>query len=223
MTSLRLYSAPSASPPWRSWLNRASPLQLAQLFSLDQSPAVGTRKVAVKRGEKLIRDPSKVTLICFSKDRAFQLKEYLRTLYLFAHFDPSVFTLTVNVLYKATAPFQKSYEKLKADYPQVNWVEETDFASQLEVRPLLSSRSLTSFVSHFLKELVTNSHDYILWGVDDVLFFSEFSLPTSVLLLHEDTSIISTSLRLSPQINFCHPASSESTVPSCTLFLPPPL
>jgi len=101
------------------------------------------------------------------------------------------------VLYKATGNFIASFNKLREQFPQVNWVEEIDFASQLW-------------------NIVKNAHDFILWGVDDVLFYNDYDLLESIKILQENTDILSASLRLYPNITYCHPADANSQVPPLT-------
>lgn len=81
---------------------------------------------------------SHVTVICFSKDRAFQLKEYLRTLIKYLGNEDEKNTekkcqMKIHVIYKATEKYVKSYEKLKEMFTSVDWIEEVNFVEQLKV------------------------------------------------------------------------------------------
>lgn len=81
-------------------------------------------------------------VIVFSKDRAFQLGQYLRTLFAFCRGAE----LDVHVLYRADpAPqqgsavrrdFAASYERVQAAFPSVHFVREVDFAAQVARRCL---------------------------------------------------------------------------------------
>ena len=63
---------------------------------------------------------------------------------------------------------------------------------------------------------MTKSSDFILWGVDDVLFYDEVDVSEAVRVLDSNRDVISASIRLAPQVTFCHPASASSIVPKCT-------
>jgi len=128
-TTLALYGSPSLSPVWRTWLSRNPANQLAQLFALMGAPSSAHAKSGSQSAPSK-RSTADLTVICFSKDRAFQLKEYLRSLLLYVH-GPR---LHVVVLYKATSAFVKSFKKLQEMFPQVEWIEEDCFANQLKVR-----------------------------------------------------------------------------------------
>jgi len=133
-----------------------------------------------------------VTVICFSKDRAFQLKEYLRTLLTYVT-GPK---LSVHVIWKAsTTKFRESYQKLAEMFgTKVEFIEETDFVGQL-------------------KDLVKKAHDFILWGVDDVFYYNTISLAPFMDVMNRDATILCGHLRLSPNVTYCHPSDSNSVVP----------
>ena len=71
----------------------------------------------------------KVVAIIFSKNRALQLDLCLRTLQL--HCADIHKISDVNVLYKADDHHKESYEILKREYPDVNFVEEVSFKQDL--------------------------------------------------------------------------------------------
>ncbi len=79
------------------------------------------------------RRPPCVRVIVFSKDRAFQLGQYLRTL--FAKNRGA--SLDVHVLYRADSPemeardFVASYLRVKDAFPKVHFEREVDFATQV--------------------------------------------------------------------------------------------
>eukprot|EP01127_Copromyxa_protea_P018000 TRINITY_DN5574_c0_g1_i1.p1 TRINITY_DN5574_c0_g1~~TRINITY_DN5574_c0_g1_i1.p1 ORF type:complete len:491 (+),score=67.85 TRINITY_DN5574_c0_g1_i1:589-2061(+) len=185
---LTLVPNPSDSNVWRAWLSRNPMEGLQLLMSLASKPK--PKPIIKKKEPKKDICLTKVTVICFSKDRAWQLKEWIRTLFLHV----KNVELDVHVIYKAVGQFVKSYQKVKEMYPSVNWVEETNFTSQL-------------------KELVSKSSDFILWGVDDVLYFRDVDLRESLSILHENNDIISSTLRLTPQMNYCHTVDKNTTVP----------
>jgi hypothetical protein len=79
------------------------------------------------------RRPPCVRVIVFSKDRAFQLGQYLRTL--FAKNRGA--SLDVHVLYRADSPemeardFVASYLRVQDAFPDVHFEREVDFATQV--------------------------------------------------------------------------------------------
>jgi hypothetical protein len=158
--------------------------------------------------------PQKLSIICFSKDRAFQLKELLRSISLFLtpHIEASI-----SVLYKATtytepAPkpptnptdpstntatithnFQDSYDKVKALFPHVNFVAETNFSAQV-------------------KDLVTQADAYVMFCVDDVLFYNHTHVKEGMKVLKDDSTVFGYYLKLYPGLDFCHTANSAMRV-----------
>jgi hypothetical protein len=135
-----------------------------------------------------------IHMVCFSKDRAFQLGEFLRTFRQYAHLGDC--EVSQSVLYRADeSQFAKSYDKLKADFPRVNFVQETDFEVQL-------------------LELVRDTlADFVLFCVDDVLFYRGFDLSVAALFLHERAEHFAFHLKLHPAISFCHPANAPAKLP----------
>jgi hypothetical protein len=133
-----------------------------------------------------------VRVIVFSKDRAFQLRQYLRSLFVKGRGA----TLDVHVLYRVDPPvsgrpagrdFAASYASVQAAFPAVNFVPEVDLAAQVRSRV----QTVACFVLAFcfpgapisrcawqtqLKELVAGSDGYILFGVDDALFCGDLPL-----------------------------------------------
>src|SRR5215471_10137688 len=97
-----------------------------------------------------IRHKSPVRVICFSKDRPFQLKEYLRSL-LSMSLDP----VDVRILYKDSDRFAQSYERVKSMFPTVHFVRQSSFFDQV-------------------LELVSGECKYIQFDVDDSIYYREF-------------------------------------------------
>lgn len=85
-----------------------------------------------------------LTTIIFSKNRACQLELLLRNL-----------PIPASVLYTYTPEFKAGYKKLIKMYPEVNFIWQTDFKSQL-IR-------------------IVNSSDYILFLTDDDVIIEPFS------------------------------------------------
>lgn len=64
--------------------------------------------------------------------------------------------------------------------------------------------------------MVSNASDFILWGVDDVFYFKDVNVTENLEILRDNIDIISATLRLSPQINYCHTVDAKTTVPNFT-------
>jgi hypothetical protein len=88
-----------------------------------------------------------VTVLCFSKDRPFQLKEYLRSLRIAA--DQKI---KIHVLYKDTGRFTASYEQVEKMFPDVVFVKETLFYQNV-------------------LDVISQAGDYIQFDVDDTLYY----------------------------------------------------
>ena len=147
-----------------------------------------------------------VRVIVFSKDRAFQLWQYLRTLYAWS----SGATLDVHVLYRVDSPacsapeardFAASYARVQAAFPEVHFVREIDFAAQL-------------------KDIVAGAESHVLFGVDDALFCGEVPLGAAVAALEARPTLLCVHLRLSPGLNFCHTADAIQRLPRWAQVLP---
>lgn len=111
------------------------------------------------------------SVICFSKDRPMQLHAYLESISMFSDIRAS----DISVLY--TNDSRISYEKVKKSFPNVNWVYESDFRSQVW-------------------ELIQNAHEYIMFGCDDVLFVDYFSTKEVEDFLNHNVKIFGYQVRL---------------------------
>jgi hypothetical protein len=126
--------------------------------------------------------------------RSFQLREFLRSVN--TYFDSENIKFIVYVLYLASSKYEKSYNRLKQLFPTVHFIEETNFA-------------------HQLKELVYSCpSDFILWGVDDVIYYRKVNLKLHMEILRDRQDILCSQLKLSPNITYCHPADSFSKLPN---------
>jgi hypothetical protein len=71
-----------------------------------------------------------IKAIVFSKDRALQLDANLRSFYIHCE-DPEL--TSVNVIYRTSTPeIEYQYQSLVTEYPQVNFIQEENFHSDLE-------------------------------------------------------------------------------------------
>jgi hypothetical protein len=91
-----------------------------------------------------------IRVVCFSKDRPLQLHGYLSSL--FFCWRP-VDAVSVAVLVRSEPPYQAAYDQVRAEFPQVEWRNETDFAADLT-------------------ELVDTPALYTCFGCDDDVFHS---------------------------------------------------
>ena len=148
---------------------------------------------SISKTHKVEPEKEKVSVIVFSKNRAWQLSEYLRTLYKYLE---ETVDLKIYVIYKADSIFRPSYSALRSTYINVIFIEETDFKSDL------------LFVINNIKT------EFCLFGVDDVLFYRKFNLIDACDLLQMDYNIVSYSLRLNPNITYCQPANTYFTPPT---------
>lgn len=133
-------------------------------------------------------------VLCFSKDRVFQLAEYLRTLHIFARGQTK---LEVHILWTAsTEEIAGLYEsKLTLEYPWVNFRREKDFST--DVWDIVS----------------TPGAEAILFGVDDAVFIRPLDIDVALAALREDSRVAVFHIKLARGMNFCHPAGRNMKPP----------
>ena len=113
-------------------------------------------------------------IICFSKDRPFQLSQFLSSAYAHLKCDDEKISFIVNVLYTFTdkegdntsESYKESYDHVIKSYPNVNFIKEKnreDFSLQLE-----------QMVNNTFGAI--NKNIYIIFAVDDVLFYQDIFL-----------------------------------------------
>lgn len=140
---------------------------------------------------------NEVSVIVFSKDRPFQLKEYLRSFKLFANGE-----YYITVIWTASEQkYEYAYKDLIAKNAGVSWAKESDFGG---------------FAQTLIHVLNNVKSDYIQFGVDDVLWYRNFDLDKGCYIL-ESTSSFGHSYRLAPNITYCQPAGKDNKMP---VFLP---
>ena len=141
-------------------------------------------------------DNKKTTTVIFSKNRAMQLDLLLRTLFFCCE---DILKLSdINVLYLAEGDHKESYEILKKDYPQVNFVEEKSF-----------KEDLLSFLPHKTS---------ILFLCDDSVATEKFSLEKVLEDLNSSEDNIGFSLRLGRNTTKCFPyGDANQNIPEMTL------
>ena len=129
--------------------------------------------------------------IIFSKDRAFQLDACIKSL---LHFSSDKYDILV--LYKTTTELYDSQYKLLAQtYPTVSFVRE------------IENRLINQTI-----EIMMGSK-YVLFVVDDTLFYREFSLSDALEFLDDSDNSLGFSLRLGKNTTFCHVANHEQKSP----------
>lgn len=114
-------------------------------------------------------------IIVFSKDRPMQLHGYLESLLLFSDVEEG----DIAVLFNETP--QIDYERVISSFPNVKWVKEKSFHADLV-------------------NMIEASNDYIMFGCDDVVFTSPFSLSLAKDILKKNDDIFGFSLRLGSNI-----------------------
>jgi hypothetical protein len=138
----------------------------------------------------------KNTTVIFSRNRGMQLDLLLRTLFFCC--DDILELSDINVLYLAEGNHKESYEILKKDYPQVNFVEEKSF-----------KEDLLSFLPNKTS---------ILFLCDDSVFTEKFSLKQILENLNSNEDNIGFSLRLGHNTQKCFPYGDvNQNIPEMTL------
>merc|ERR1712166_443407 len=130
-----------------------------------------------------------VSVICFSKDRSFPLRECLRTMNQFVEG-----SLSINVLYTVQPQYEKAYKQIQADWPDVNFVREENSGEQLIA-------------------LVAAAHDHVMLCCDDSLYYNTVKL-SDVLGVLSNPQIVSYHMMLHPKLSFCHPQGKASSPPT---------
>jgi hypothetical protein len=116
----------------------------------------------------------------FSRDRSCQLELLLRST---KEYYKEYNTTKINVLYTYSTEFFKAgYDKLIEEYPEINFLKETNFKSDLI-------------------SLINQKYKYTIFFVDDQLFKEPFSLEE---LPSDFDDIACVSLRLHPRLDYCY-------------------
>jgi len=135
-----------------------------------------------------------INIIIFSKDRGCQLELLLRSMKLhFKEWDK----YKINVLYTfSNYLFGKGYDLTRELHPEINYVLEKNFKSDL-------------------LSLMDKSKKFSMFFVDDIIFKEDFSIEDEkVKMLENDKNILCLSLRLHPRLLYCYPARVKMTSPS---------
>ena len=116
-----------------------------------------------------------VSVIVFSKGRPMQLHAYLESMLKFSDAAPE----DITVLCCETEGIR--YDKVKAQFAQVNWCIEKKFEEDL-------------------KKAVAAAGDYIIFGCDDVVFTRPFALQKAAAYLEQSPEVFGFSIRLGQNI-----------------------
>ena len=168
-----------------------------------------------------------------------QVDAVLRSFFL--HCQDTSETVYVNVLYKATSLRHASqYEQLTRDYPNVNFVRETNFRTDLigMLNPYAANSNAYRLVSilgtpaffrtgrrrrqfvdmlryKFIYALLPRviSPQGILFLVDDNLFVRDFAIQTALCTLEEHTDVLGFSLRLGRNTTYSYTVDKRQRLP----------
>ncbi len=131
----------------------------------------------------------KTNLIIFSKNRACQLELLLTSIERFA---PNLFD-GITVLYKALDEYLVAYHKLIEMKPNIKFVRETNFRSDV----------LT---------LIDDSYDFTSFLVDDAVFYGEVTNTKEEICNEITDDVVCFSLRLGKNCCYSHPANLHYTL-----------
>lgn len=135
-----------------------------------------------------------VDILIFSKDRALQLELLLRSIK-----QKLLLRSNVSVLYKTSNEiFNVAYDELKKEYPEVCFIRESGFQSDV------------------IKIVSTFKNRFCIFFCDDDVFINEVTEKelNELILQYDSKPIHSISLRMNPNINYCYPARKEIAPPT---------
>ena len=137
-----------------------------------------------------------IEIIIFSKDRPWQLSQTLRSLYKYCL---DIKLAKIRVIIKSDVLYGKYYLELAKNYStsrgNIYFTSEYDFEFQT-------------------KEFINlGNSKYIMFITDDCLFFRTFELKNAIEILRNHPEVYNYSYRLSPQLNYCHPANQRMVCP----------
>jgi hypothetical protein len=132
-----------------------------------------------------------MNITVFSKDRACQLEAFLRS------YDRHIEYPAPTVIYTHSHPdYRDGYQILAAEYPDVNFVEEGQFKTDV-------------------LQSIDPSDPYTVFFVDDIVVRRDFSWDRREMQHFEaNPEILALSLRLSPQITYCYALNIPTPIPA---------
>lgn len=154
-----------------------------------------------------------LSVIVFSKDRAWQIQQCLKSLLQFIQHDNDV-NVNIYVLYTATEKHQKSYQQIQQEYKTVNWIYET-ISDDANIKPVNFASQLQAVVQTIQSD---PSNEAIMFAVDDMLFYEKIDVSEVLHVLRANDSVLNFQLSLFPGLNYCHPANCSVSQPP--MFVP---
>jgi len=134
----------------------------------------------------------RIGALIFSKDRPLQLDAALQSFLLHCA-DPE--TIELHVLYLASDDiFASQYKQLKAEFPQVEFIAQSNFKQQVQA--------------------VVGSCDLILFMVDDNIFVRRFCLAEAARALLDNDDALGFSLRLGTNTQYCYTQNAPQPLPN---------
>lgn len=135
----------------------------------------------------------RIKLITFSKNRPVQLYAMLESLYQNCL---GLELVDEYVLFKADDEYRDIYSEVEKDFPNVKFIEEKGFFTDLS------------------KLLLFNKQQYLMFLVDDIIFKGKFWFDDCLHILETDEKCFTFSLRLGRGLDFCYPISLPQKEPS---------
>lgn len=134
-----------------------------------------------------------MNITIFSKNRAAQLDSFLKSM---KEFFKEYSDNKINILYTYTnKDFEKGYDKIKELHPEVSLIKENNFKKNL-------------------LNLINPKNNYTVFFVDDIIWKDYFSLNDyEFKKFEEDDDILTLSLRLNPNMNYCYTANLPMKLP----------
>jgi len=134
-----------------------------------------------------------IEILIYSKNRPLQLYSLLESLY---EMTDANISSNVSVIHRYDKEYNESIEEIKSSFKNVNFVEQQDFKNDTT------------------KVLESSRNDYCMFLVDDIIFKDRTSLGNIVQILKNNPDIVTYSLRLGLQLNFCYPLNSHQPIPN---------
>ena len=131
-----------------------------------------------------------ISAMIFSKNRPLQLFALLESMVKNSDFDPG----SCFVLYKADEKYFTPYMEVWSYFPDVNFVAEWNFKTQVE-------------------EFVFNAKPNICFFTDDDVFKNKVSIAKCLQTLNNDPGAVAFSLRLGKHLNFCYSTQRPQSLP----------
>ncbi|KAF2073585.1 hypothetical protein CYY_005102 [Polysphondylium violaceum] len=198
---------PTSLSVWTKWLSRNPTSQLVSLLSssnpsmlFKQSPTTATTPKLVNRN----LNKNGIRVVVFSKDRAFQLNQYLRTFYKYSVKDKeNQFIIDMVVIYTySEAKYQQSYQSVIDRYTtndsnsNILFIKEENFTQELQVYAIQQ-----------------NPYHYIMFAVDDIIYYNDFNLGVYAKELENNPDCLGFYLKMNSYITYCHTCDESISVP----------